>query len=315
MKTQHFQTEWSTIQQKLGWFSIMLLFIVPFSFGQNEETIEFINGLGIDVGRGFDLLKGQASARIPLVNRTHGLLPGGQRTTFELKQISNSVDLEEALGVDVDVSGSFLFWSASAKTLFLKEKKINKYNLNYMIKSSVLNQEDILSTDPVLTEDAKKMLNDPKNLNQFTLAYGSHFVYGLVTGGEYFGILEIECLSESDKLLVDQSIKAGGLFWDARAAFSYKVKEIAKTHKLSLKEIIIGGVGVKPSTSVDEMITLAQSFPAKVLTNPVQTHAILMPYTVFPEYSAIFNDLDLDRRYALLETTIIPHGVRICAKD
>jgi hypothetical protein len=302
MKTE-FRKMGGWVWQRLTILTGVLLLSALFAAAQ-PTTIEFINGLGTDIGRGFDLLKGQASSRIPLVNRAHAKLPGGQQVEFQLTKISSSLEMDQALGVDVSASGSFLVWSASAKASYLKEKKMNKYNLYYMIKVDVINPDDILSADPTLTVEAKNLLADASKLTQFHQAYGTHFVYGLVTGGQYFGIIEIETTSESNREEVEAKLSAGGLGWDFRANFSNKLKEVAQKNSLKIHEIIVGGSGMQPSANIDQMLAKAQNFPANVRTNPVPVKVILSPYTVFPAYSSIFTDLDLDRRYALLEVTL-----------
>ncbi len=280
-----------------------VLFIAGFSLGifLLAETINFIENVGMDYGIGFDTLKGVVRRR-PLFDSNHHSIPGGgQRTFFSLKKVEGSMDLEKELNVSVSGSYGCGLWHASAQASFMKSNSLNTYSLYYMVSVKVTNAEEILSQDPQLTQQAKDILNQPSGLTLFNQSYGDSFVSGITTGGEYYGIVQIDTKSDKNFMDTKAKIEGGGIGWDFKAQFAYKVNQTSKTNSVNIKEICIGDTAHQPASTADAMTTYATGFAGKVLNRGVPVFVELAPYTVFPEYASKFTDLDLNKRILLAQ--------------
>ncbi|MGX1830982.1 MAC/perforin domain-containing protein [Paenibacillus taichungensis] len=118
--------------------------------------------------------------------------------------LSSAVSLSEQLGISASASMSYAnLGTGSAKISMVKSFKQNTYSVYVLVKVHVQNQLTLLDLTQIKMSDNAQLLyvtNNRDYLNQ----YGSHFVYGLINGGEYYEILEIESKSAEEH----RSIKA-----------------------------------------------------------------------------------------------------------
>ena len=72
---------------------VMIFFSMTTIAQVNEQTtIDYMSGLGIGIGKSFDLIQGSGLPRIPITNTEHGAYPGGQLQNIgELLYIRNSL--------------------------------------------------------------------------------------------------------------------------------------------------------------------------------------------------------------------------------
>ncbi|TNE65207.1 MAG: hypothetical protein EP344_03145 [Bacteroidetes bacterium] len=286
---------------------LVLLLLVFVSFPAdaqvNEQTtIDFTSGLGIGIGKGFDLIQGSGMPRVPITDTEHDVYPGGQLQNIgELLYIRNSLDLEKAFGFEISASADFLLFGGSYYARFLEEHKFNQQSVYFIVRSSVINSEDLLVNDPQLTAEARSVLEDG-DLNTFHQMYGTHLVYGFVTGGEYYGIIEFEAKSEEDKRAFDEEFSAFSIGTSFSASIKSRFYQLSRQYRMKVYHMSKGGLGLPSAPrDIEEMYAIAHDFPQRMVSEGVPIRVILSPYTIFQEYATIYSDIDLDRRFALIK--------------
>ena len=280
------------------WVMMFILYFIsaPYLYA---DTINHIDDIGINYGVGFDSLAEQVK-RSPLINRSSTMLPGGQRVDFDMKQISSSLELESSLDLSIEGSiGSGILGKVSAKASYMRENAMNQYSLYYLIAVKVKNMPNVLAQDPNFTQAAIDVLQSPSGLRLFHQAYGDSFVSAITTGGEYYGIIQINTKSEHDHHEVAEEISAGGWGWNAKQQLNATLDKMQRERSVTVKNIIIGGRGVQPTIDVDKMFQTAATFANNVYNYGVPLRDEICDYTVFPEYARIFTDLNLDERILL----------------
>ncbi len=230
---------------------------------------------------------------------------GGQEIYFKVELISSTLSLSQQFKVSARASLKYgVGASGSLKTSFLSEFKQNSFSVYVSVQVIVTNKQTLLDLSKVKFKDtaAKLFTSNPQN---FTQQYGDSFVYGLITGGEFLGILEIESSSASEfrEIKAKLSGKASyGLFsGSASASFDQSLQSITSEYQMKATILQQGGIGLNvKSVTSDQLIQAALSFPLNVQEpNGFPYVAIIMPYNHIERPTA--PPLDLSNQTAILE--------------
>jgi hypothetical protein len=125
--------------------------------------------------------------------------------------------------------------SGSAKTSFLSSIKQNSFSVYVLVQVSVINEQTLLDLSQAKLSDqaAKIFVSNPQ---QFITQYGDSFIYGLITGGEFFAVLEIESSTVSEFREIKASLngKASyGLFsGSASGEFEKTLQKITSSSRI-----------------------------------------------------------------------------------
>ena len=149
-------------------------------------------------------------------------VPGasGQSVTFSLERIESSSALSRKLNVSAAASAKFAIMGGDAKTQFVEEHEMNETSLYLLASVQVVNAPSIL-VHPRLKADASDTLRT--SAEAFRRRCGDGFVNAVITGGEFYGVIEIQTASEEDKQAVSASLDVSGPTWSASAEFSKAV--------------------------------------------------------------------------------------------
>ncbi len=246
--------------------------------------IDYVNGLNL--GGGFDIAtyEPHAPALVDVTTTRDVLNANGQSVIFNLELMSSSKTIAQQMKVSARASVKYgAMGSGSAKASFVNSIKENSYTNYVIVRTEVTNAQKLLDlTTAKLHERAKDLfVNHP---NEFNNQYGDHFVFGLVTGGEFLGVLEIESSSseefKSNKLKLNAQVRSGLFSGSGNASFQRSVSELKSEFSMRARVIRIGSSGrILQTVSVDEMIDEALEFPSMVSGNdgfPYQVN--LIPY-------------------------------------
>jgi hypothetical protein len=152
---------------------------------------------GMKPGFGYDLLNGTPKVS-PAVQGTISPIPQaeGQLVTSSFLRIDDLQTLHETIGVNVDAGGSYFGISADVKVQYAKECTMSQFATHVMVRVSV--QDAFESFDnPVLSDDAKDLLQNDTQRARFRERFGDVFIAGLQKGGEYFATWEITSVDQS----------------------------------------------------------------------------------------------------------------------
>jgi hypothetical protein len=175
--------------------------------------------------------------------------------------------------------------------------------LYVLVRVTVTNKQTLLDlTQSKLKPEAEKLF--ASNPQEFIKQYGDSFVYGLVTGGEFIGVLEIESSSSSEFREIKTSLsgKASfGLFsGNAKASFEQSMQKITSNYQMRATVFRQGGVGGLQAMTPDNLIKTALDFPDTVQgSNAVAYTALVIPYNHIPH--PVTSALDVSNQTTVLE--------------
>lgn len=238
--------------------------------------------LGIGVNSAAQTIHSPAIAGVQLLPDIVGA--GGQVVAFSIEQLSNTTSLSKQLNVSANASLKYASTgSGSMSAQFVNNVKQNSFSIYIVVRTVVTNAERILDLSRIQLQDraAKLWVNNP---NAFIEQYGDAFVYGIVTGGEFFGVLEIQTESADDYREVKASLSGKGQYGvfsgKASASFSETLSNITTSYQMRATVLRQGGTGALMQTiTADELRDSALAFPGEVSGESGYAYgALLVPY-------------------------------------
>ncbi|PEF66722.1 MAC/perforin domain-containing protein [Bacillus cereus] len=245
---------------------------------------------GMNLGLGYDVItnNGLVSSALDNVNLLRPVVQAsGQKVQFSVEMLSNSLSLAEQVGVSVSASMSYgMTGSGSAKISLVQALKQNSFSIYVLVKVHVQNQQTLLDLTQIKMSDKAQLLY-ATNQNSFLNQYGTHFIYGLISGGEYYGILEIESKSAEEyrSIKAELSGKAmvGVMSASASGSFEQALNKLTSSYKLKATIIRDGSEGALQPISPEQLIKDAINFPASVLNEKAIPFSVLIfPYSQIP---------------------------------
>jgi hypothetical protein len=194
------------------------------------SQIETPYKLGYDIGIG--VLKSSGDPKsVGVVGEITGVhnAPGtGGR--YNYNEVRTTEELEEKLGISVNASGGVGLFSASVRFNFSRSCSIQKASICSLVtgvRESGFEQID----EPKLSAEAAKLVSDG-DLETFHNRYGDTFVRGVSRGGQFFGFIRIDTVSEETKNEIYG--KVSGTYGAFNAEASMTLEEIRKSGKATI---------------------------------------------------------------------------------
>ncbi|HEU0144963.1 MAG TPA: hypothetical protein VFQ47_09270, partial [Nitrososphaera sp.] len=190
----------------------------------------------------------------------------GQMVELVLESVSSSRELTERL--QIDASASFkLGWGASAEFKLANSEAINSYYTYALVRVVVQNPPQVLR-DPKLRQAAQDLLMQ-EGWEGFSAAYGWEYIQGIITGGSYYALIEVQTIDEKQQREV--KAKLSGSFGPFKADASLEIGLQEATKNTTTRVIVYqsGGSGDPVETTLDAMIEQARNFPQIARDNPV----------------------------------------------
>lgn len=270
------------------------------------KEIEYINGMNLGLGYNSFTNAVHPSSALDNIDQTRPVVEAtGQKVSFQVELLSNSLSLSEQLNVSASASLTYgVTASGSAKASLASSFKQNSYTVYVLARVHVQNQQTLLDLRSAKLNDKAALLY-ATDIKTFTKIHGNHFVYGILSGGDYYGILEIESSSAEEyreiKATLSGKATYGIISGNASATFEEALKKITSSYKMKATVLRLGSEGELQQISPEQLIKDALSFPAKVLEGKgVPFSVLVLPYDQIPHPPAqqleIPNTLDcLDR--------------------
>ena len=164
---------------------------------------------GYDYGKGADLATGS-----PMGHVVDGSFSGvddatGAVSTFDIRRIHSTAELEKALSISVEASGGCGCFSASGRFDFAQSSKIQSNSLFLCISARVTLPFHGID-QPKLSPTAAAIMNDPE---LFASRYGNMFVSGVGRGGMFMSVLQIDTASSEEAQSISMELSGSyGLF-------------------------------------------------------------------------------------------------------
>lgn len=252
------------------------------------KEISYQNGMNLGLGYNILTNNGLVSSALDDVNLLRSVVnASGQKVQFSVEMLSNSLSLAEQIGVSASASMSYgMTGSGSAKISLVQAFKQNSFSVYVLVKVHVQNQQTLLDLTKIKMSDKAQLLY-ATNQNNFLNQYGTHFIYGIISGGEYYAILEIESKSAEEyrSIKAELSGKAmvGVMSASASGSFEQALNRLTTSYKLKATIIRDGAEGALQPISPDQLIKDAVNFPASVLNEKAVPFSVLIfPYNQIP---------------------------------
>jgi hypothetical protein len=223
----------------------------------------------------------------------------GQQAIFNLGLITNHRELTTELNITsasqikAAVPDSGVNVSAKANFMLGHSYNLNRYSIFLLAKAQIRNEATQLINVRIKDDIREALLsNDPDAIDRFRIQCGDAYMAGFTTGGEFFGVIEIQADTEAQQLQVKRDLEidlaADGVGEVAtQQSFEAKIKNITKNRRVKIWTYQRGGNGAEEVGMVDtveRMTERLRAFPGFVTT---QTNAA--------NYTATFKDyLTLD---------------------
>ncbi|BFT73127.1 hypothetical protein [Paenibacillus sp. P36] len=250
--------------------------------------VAFIDGMNLGVGYNTATLDIHPVPVFDNVTTASELPATGQSVLFRAELASSTLSLSEQLKVSARASMKFgLFASGSVSANFVNSFKQNSYTIYVIVQTSVLNATTELDMSKIKfrPEISQQYKNDP---DTFIRNFGDSFVYGVKTGGEFIGVLEIESDTTEHfneiKTKLSGKGTSGWISGSMKASFEQTLSEIKSSYSMKATISKLGGNGIVLSkVTPDELIKEALEFPEKVAGNKgFPFGALVIPYNNIP---------------------------------
>ncbi|WP_157386334.1 hypothetical protein [Rhizobium leguminosarum] len=257
------------------------------SIAQEDElfrTVPLDNNVGFEVGRGYDILKG--NPRADCVDRSvvqdHPSF-GPNSATFHSTRIENSEQLDRALSVSASASVQAGSWGGSASAAFSNSLSVTSYGLTYLVSSEVDGKGDSIR-DVKLKDRYLKLISSGKasSLARFRDICGDGYIGEFTMGGLFQAVVQIHTRSQAETESLAATVGASFTMASGSASFSSSLKKIATTNEVKIWTFQRGGAGPIPLTP-DEMAAKAAALPDSVKSAATPTQAAIFSYIMLLE--------------------------------
>ncbi|MCP9298381.1 MAC/perforin domain-containing protein [Bacillus halotolerans] len=263
--------------------------------------MEYINGMNLGIGFNTatnEIHPSSALSQIDKFQTIHGA--GGQEVIYRVELASSTESITEKMNVSARASLKYgMTASGSARTTFCSLFKQNSYTVYVIVQVTVTNTQSLLDLSAATLKPEAANLYKSDN-NSFIQQYGDSFIYGLITGGEFIGVLEIESSSASDLQDIRASLSGQatyGLFsGEAKATFQQSLEKITTNYKLKATVYRQGATGSLGATTPEQLVKDSLEFPEKVSgENGFPRSVLVVPYSHIPHEDTLALDVSLQK--------------------
>jgi hypothetical protein len=200
----------------------------------------------------------------------------GQNTILQLVSISSSRELTETLNISASASFQKGLGGISAEVNFVQSRQFNNYYTYALVQVFVVNPP-LLLRKPRFTQEANDLLVK-EGWDKFAASYGWEYVEGIITGGSYYALIEIQTTNEAEQK--DVKGKLSGFYgpFNASVELESTLKDIKNQTVTNVFVNQSGGNNDSIEISLEAMLLQAQNFPKIVSENPVPIIAITSDY-------------------------------------
>jgi len=241
-------------------------------------------GRGMYLGRGCNSLTGALHGEALLFDEPQPIVvSGGQEINFNLRIIEDSKQLAQALNISLSGSVSGYGLNASAEVKYLSEQNVSKYCLYALASVTVMNAETTIRNCRLKPEVEERLRERGKDgWNRFKEIYGSEYMSGVITGGSYYGLIQVETQDASERQQLSADLSASLSRFGKRAnldsSAEREIKNALQSKWIRVTILQSGGNGDPLETTLEEMIEQAQNFPQIIRESPIPYQGIFNEY-------------------------------------
>ncbi|MEU0254153.1 hypothetical protein ABZ299_16955 [Streptomyces sp. NPDC006184] len=243
-----------------------------------SPEVPFVHGMDFRVG--VDTASG--AARNAAATGAPSTVPGagGSTISFFMEQVDTVEDLMTSLGISAKASGGIGLFSASARFNFAQSCKVHSSSV-FLIVSVQVTEAFQSIAQPGIDPGAADLLANAK-MDRFREEFGDMFVRGILSGGQFFGVVEVLTRDQSDARTISAGLSASYAAFGASGTFDKAFSDTVSSHRTKVTCFVEGGQNRQLPTTVTAMTDRAINFPNELAGNAVPYLALLDDYGVLP---------------------------------
>ncbi len=264
-------------------------------------TVEYKQGM--DFGVGIDTPSADARNACVLGDPSDIHDAAGDTVTFEMTEVTSIEDIQSALGISASASAGVGLFSASAKMNYTESCHFHSSSVFLMVSINVLQAFTSIKA-PTIDPTAAALLSQGDTSN-FQDQFGEMFVRGLVTGGQFFGVIEVSTSSQTDQESLSVSLSGSYGLFNASGSVSQSFNKAIENRSVKVSCFIQGGQTSPIPTSVEDMVAAARAWPGTLAGKGVPYSALLDSYSILalpnpPNYIDLQHQKDVLQECATL---------------
>jgi hypothetical protein len=247
---------------------------------------------GIDIGKGFNTLTGEARG-VAVGGEISEASTPGQTVKSDSRIVESQEQMNEALDVSVAVSGHYGLFSAEGRFGLSQQSSYTSQSTYVVARCTVENAFRSFARPALLPEAGERLRSGGPDA--FKEGFGDSFVQGLRGGGELYAVFQLTSSSSDEQKSIAASLSASvqGLF--AGGSLDTSVSSMKNTSsKLSSMSVLFyqrAGTdnSIAPVGSPEEIMKRLKDFPTIARAAPVGYIAQLIDYQVLalPQFDAV----------------------------
>jgi hypothetical protein len=253
------------------------------------------------LGRGVNTLTGEFIGKaLNVISKEQATT--GQEATYDVQIAETHDSLIESLGLSMEASGRYGLFSAEGKFGLSEKARFNAQSTFVVASCRVQNAFEQIDRAEVLPE-AKTLLEQP---DRFKTAFGTSFVRGLQTGGEFYIVLQVTSTSAETQrsLSVAFHTDCQGLIASGNFDMAYKQAKESSSQTTQVSVLMYQRAGQDEQISYVSdpagIIRRLKEFPAIARANPAGYECEVADYNTLP-LPAINQEEVADREMALTD--------------
>jgi hypothetical protein len=221
------------------------------------------------LGRGVNTLTGEFIGKaLKVTNKEQATT--GQEATFDVQIVETHDSLMQSLGLSIETSGRYGLFSAEGKFGLSEKSNFNAQSTFVVASCRVQNAFEMLDTFEILPE-ATRLLEQP---DKWKTTYGTSFVRGLQTGGEFYIVFQTTSTSQETQNSLSVSFQAAcqGLLASADFKMAYDESKQSTSQKTETSILMYQRAGQDEQigfiSDIEGIIKRLRDFPAIARAHP-----------------------------------------------
>ena len=237
----------------------ILISVTGVQAGATELSADVPN---ISVGTGFDSQTYEARDDCILFNPDEVELQGGAWRTTNIAVVESSAEFKEYMGVSAEASVKAAYWEVGGKAAFANSVSVNDYSVFGVVRVEVLGSPKVLR-NPVLKDRIVAQLQGENGVEDFKKSCGDEFVRSYRTGGELYGVIQVNTRSERQKRDATAALTGSVGIFSASGEVSAGSENFLRAYDKSV-HVHMAGSSLETPTSLQRMIEVARQFAVNV---------------------------------------------------
>ena len=252
------------------------------------NVVYYDNEMPLSYGRGYNRLTGRTiGTALDTSGGTDSPVGDGLITVFAINLVEDYSELRESLSISTAASFNAGAAGAHGRAELVSTRAVNSYSVFLLIRVVVRSQLQALKVYKFADKEIIDLFKHDQL--EFYRRFGTEFISGIATGGEFYALFEFSTGSEFERRAI--TAKLGGSYgvWSGSAEFAQSLETLRRFKRINARFARWGTSEPLPDpTNVDSIIHYALTFPTKLAPRPGTNPGVSILLTT-ETYNAVTN--------------------------